>query len=115
MDFAVNQVVADGLAVVCLDFHKGGFLSGVLKDNRVLFVGEDIMLVGGKFFEIEAAKRQISLAVGVSVFVNGKDFKQSVCRNNRAVRCGQILGSEQAKGYGRHFTVCTDSELLVLF
>ena len=72
------------------------------------------MLVGGKFAQIEAAKRQIGIAYGVAVLVNRENFKQTVRRDNRAVRCGQIFGSEQAKGNSGDFAVRTDSELGVL-
>ena len=72
------------------------------------------MLVGGKLFKIEAAKRQISFAYGATVLVNRENFKQTVGRDNRAVRCGQILGGEQTKGHGRDFAVHADSKLRIL-
>ena len=72
------------------------------------------MLIGGKLFEIEAAKRQIGLAYSVAVLVNRENFKQTVRRDNRAVRCGQIFGGEQAKGNSGDFAVHTDSECFVL-
>ena len=110
MNFAVNQVVVNRLAVIRPDFHKGGVLSGVPKDNRVLFIGEDIVLVGGKLLKIEAAERQIGFAYGAVVFIDRENFKQPVRRDSRAVRCGQCLGGKQAKGHGGQFAVCTDSE-----
>ena len=114
MDFTVNQVVADRVAVVDLDFHKGSVLPGVVKDDGVLLIGEDIVSIGGKLFEIVAAKRQIGFADGVTVLVHREDFKQTVRRNDAAVRGGQILGSEQAKGHGGDLAVHANAELLIL-
>ena len=72
------------------------------------------MSVGGKLFEIVAAKRQIGFADGVTVFIHREDFKQTVRRNDAAVRGGQILGGEQPKGHGGKLTARADAETLIL-
>ena len=57
VNFAVEQLVFDGCAAIGLDVHQRRVLPGVLKHDGVLFVGEDIVSVRGKLFEIVAAKR----------------------------------------------------------
>ena len=52
-DRAVEDIVFDSFAAVCLDLHKGGILSGVVEGNGVLFVREDIMAVGRNFLYIQ--------------------------------------------------------------
>ena len=114
VDLAVEQLVFDECATVCLDVHQRRVLPGVVKDDGVLLIGEDIVSIGGKLFEIVAAKRQIGFADGVTVLVHREDFKQTVRRNDAAVRGGQILGSEQTKGHGGDLAVHANAELLIL-
>ncbi len=86
----------------------------VLKYNGVLFIGEDIVSVGGQLFEIVAAKRQIGFADGVPVFVHRDNLQQAVGGNDAAVSCGQLLGGKQSKGHGGKLAVHADAEALVL-
>src|SRR5699024_4618280 len=64
VDLAVNQVVVNGLALVGLDLHQRGVLTGILENDRVFLVGEDIVAVRGDFFQIVAAKGQVGHAGG---------------------------------------------------
>ena len=68
------------------------------------------MSVRGQLFEIIAAKRQIGLADGMTVFVHRHDLQQAVGGNDAAVSGGQLLGGEQSKGHGGKLTVFADAE-----
>ena len=114
VNFAVEQLVFDGCAAVCLDVHQRRVLPGVLKYDGVLFVGEDIVSVRGQLFEIVAAKRQVGLADSMTVFVHRHDLQQAVGGNDAAVSGGQLLGGKQSKGHGGKLTALADAEALVL-
>ena len=114
VNFAVEQLVFDGCAAIGLDVHQRRVLPGIFKYDGVLFVGEDIVSVRGKFFEIVAAKRQIGFADGVTVFVHRHDLQQTVGGNDVAVSGGQLLGCEQSKGHSGKLTARADAETLIL-
>ena len=115
MNFSVEQLVFDGCAAVCLDFHQRRILPGIFKYDGAFFVGEDIVPVCGQLFEIVAAKRQIGLADGMTVFVHRHDLQQTVGGNDAAVSGGQLLGGKQSKGHGGKLIALADTETLVLF
>ena len=72
------------------------------------------MAVGADFLDIVAAEGNIALEHGFPVFVKGQNLNQSVCRNDRAVCCGKLLGGIEAEGHGGKLVIHTDTELLVL-
>ena len=72
------------------------------------------MAVGADFLDIVAAEGNIALEHGFPVFVKGQNLNQSVCRNDRAVCCGKLLGGIEAEGHGGKLVIHADTELLVL-
>ena len=72
------------------------------------------MAVGADFLDIVAAEGNIALEHGFPVFVKGQNLNQSVCRNDRAVCCGKLLGGIEAEGHGGKLVIHTDTELLIL-
>ena len=71
---AVNQLVFHRLAIIYSDFYRCGFLSRILKNDGVLRIRKDIMLVCRKLLHIKAAQRQIRLNSRLTVFIKGDDF-----------------------------------------
>ena len=82
LDRAVEDIILDGFAAVCLDLYKGGILPGVLKGHGVFFIREDIMAVRRNFLYIQlCAYGNIRLESDIAVFIAIGDFKQSVLRD----------------------------------
>ena len=82
LDRAVEDIVLNGFAAVCLDLHKGGILSGVFKGHGVFFIRKDIMVVGHNFLYIQLrAYGDVCLEDDIAVFIAVGDFKQSVLRD----------------------------------
>ena len=114
MDLSVDHLVGNALSVIDGKLHNGDFLTGIGKDHRILLIGEDVVAVGADFLDIVAAEGNIALEHGFPVFVKGQNLNQSVCRNDRAVCCGKLLGGIEAEGHGGKLVIHTDTELLVL-
>ena len=96
MDLPVDHLVGNALSVIDGKLHNGDFLTGIGKDHRILLIGEDVVAVGADFLDIVAAEGNIALEHGFPVFVKGQNLNQSVCRNDRAVCCGKLLGGIEA-------------------
>ena len=96
VDLPVDHLVGNALSVIDGKLHNGDFLTGIGKDHRILLIGEDVVAVGADFLDIVAAEGNIALEHGFPVFVKGQNLNQSVCRNDRAVCCGKLLGGIEA-------------------
>ena len=114
VDLPVDHLVGNALSVIDGKLHNGDFLTGIGKDHRILLIREHIVAVGADFLDIVAAEGNIALEHGFPVFVKGQNLNQSVCRNDRAVCCGKLLGSIEAEGHGGKLVIHTDTELLIL-
>ena len=114
MDLSVDHLVGNALSVIDGKLHNGDFLTGIGEGHRVLLIREHIVAVGADFLDIVAAEGNIALEHGFPVFVKGQNLNQSVCRNDRAVCCGKLLGGIEAEGHGGKLVIHTDTELLIL-
>ena len=114
VDLSVDHLVGNALSVIDGKLHNGDFLTGIGEGHRVLLIREHIVAVGADFLDIVAAEGNIALEHGFPVFVKGQNLNQSVCRNDRAVCCGKLLGGIEAEGHGGKLVIHTDTELLVL-
>ena len=72
------------------------------------------MAVGGQLLQVKAAKRQVGLAHGLAVLVHRNDFQKPVCRDDGAVRCGDVLFRVKAKGDGCDLAVHTNAKGFLL-
>ena len=114
MDLSVDHLVGNALSVIDGKLHNGDFLTGIGEGHRVLLIREHIVAVGADFLDIVAAEGNIALEHGFPVFVKGQNLNQSVCRNDRAVCCGKLLGGIEAEGHGGKLVIHADAELLIL-
>ena len=96
VDLSVDHLVGNALSVIDGKLHNGDFLAGISEGHRILLIGEDVVAVGADFLDIVAAEGNIALEHGFPVFVKGQNLNQSVCRNDRAVCCGKLLGGIEA-------------------
>ena len=114
MDLPVDHLVGNALSVVDGKLYHGIFLTGIGKGHRILLIGEHIVAVGADFSDIVAAEGDIAFEHGFPVFVKGQNLNQSVCRNDRAVCCGKLLGGIEAEGHGGKLVIHADAELFIL-
>ena len=72
------------------------------------------MAVGSKLLHIVAPKRKVSLDFRRSVLIQRDDLNKTICGNGSAAGRYDFLGGKQSKGNVLHFTVCANTEVLIL-
>ena len=110
----VDQLVFNSIPIIDSDFHHRCILTGIPKGNGILGIGQHIVAVGSKFLHIVASKRKVSLDFRRSVLIQRDDLNKTICGNGSAAGRYDFLGGEQPKGNVLHFTVCANTEVLIL-
>ena len=67
-DRTVNELVFNRLAAIDRNLNSFGILSRIAESKRILGVGENIMLIGGKFLYIVASERKVGFQRCLAVF-----------------------------------------------
>ena len=111
----VNELVFNRLAVIDCNLNSFGILSRIAESKRILGVGKDIMLIGCKFLYIVASKRKVGFQRCLTVFRQGDNFNQTVCRNRSTACRNKFLCGEKSEADILHFIAVTDVEDVVLF
>ena len=115
LDRAVNQLVGDFIAVVHGDVNSSNFLTCVLEYDRVLLIGQDIVLIGADFLDIGFSTNGKVGAKGcIAVLVALNDFKHPAGGDTAAICRSDFLCGEQAEVDRGDFAVVANAEDLVL-
>ena len=96
------------------NLHHSQGRPAVFKAEREGFTIQQVMAVGGQLLQIEAAKRQVGLAHGLAVLIHRNDFQKPVCRDDGAVRCGDVLLGIEAKGNSGDFAIHANTKGFIL-
>ena len=112
-----EKFIGNSLAFIDKDLYQGGFLTSILKDNRIFLIRKDIGAVGCAFLDIIAAKRQVGSegsAVTAGFHRRNRDhFQKSTCRDHAAICRRQVCGSIKSKGNILIFLVHAKTEQVI--
>ena len=111
----VNELILNRFSVVDRNLNICGILTGIAESERILGVGKGIMLIGCKFLYIVASKRKVGFQRCLTVFRQGDNFNQTVCRNRSTACRYKFLCGEKSEADILHFIAVTDVEDVVLF
>jgi len=111
----VNELVLNRFSVVDCNLNICGILTGIAESERILGVGENIMLIGGKLLNIVASERNFGFDNSLTVFGKRDNLNQTVCRDRSTACRNKFFGGKKSKADILHFIAVTDVEDVVLF
>ena len=110
----VLKLVLNSCTVIDCEVGDLYGLVAVSEFKAILFIPQNIMVIGAALLHVVASQRQIGRNNSLTVFIKDNDFNQSALRNHRTVSCNDVSLGIETKGNVLELSIHADAEEFVL-